>query len=341
MTMIRPCIFGWRTLALVVVLGAALVSLGAVPPQLEDTSPVLLGSTGRFTFAELGWSEDVTISDGSPAVVEFRLPEGTEQGNPLWYGLHLKFRWSGLPGHEGDYVFLNGSWNKLAVYQFKVKRITELDGGFRWSVADIVNGTSRGYETSETMVVASTNMAQRDAVRGGLNTIRLSLDLLTAGNPDVVALVSNQSEVVVTSWQPTRIDGTGNADVDGKVVDLVVNGKNLGWGAHNLSARALVWSGPHMDVFKWDLGRLEPLGSFTLQKQLILADDRVPHRIDVELEWGSGRQFYTLWDAGDAGLNVPFLGHGIFRSTVGLLIAVSVLWIALPALVAALRQSEA
>ena len=113
------------------------------------------------------------------------------------------------------------------------------------------------------------------------------------------------------------IDGYAEANVEDNVVDLVVRGKNQGWGAPNLSVKALVWSGTNEDEFSWDMSSMEPLGYFELNERISLEQDRTPHRIDVELDWDTGRHFYTAWDSSVTASRIPIINHAVFRSTFG------------------------
>ena len=131
----------------------------------------------------------------------------------------------------GDYAFLNGRCNEHAIYQFKVKRVTDLDDGFRWSMVDAVNGNSLGYELNDTFRASSSNVAQIGAVTGGLNEVALSLQLLDAGNDDIRVVISKESEIFATSWRPTLIDGRSRTKVQGNVIDLAFEGRNRGWAA--------------------------------------------------------------------------------------------------------------
>ena len=325
----------WRLMAPMMM---GVIALVFASSDAQASDPVLLEGSGRVSFADLGWSEDKVISPGSPAVVRFRLPEGVQQGEPIWYGITLKFEWSGSPASVGDYAFLNGRWNDKAIYQFKVKRVTDLDNGFQWSMVDAVNGSSLGYELSETLRASSSNIAQTSAVTGGWNEVGLSLGLRDAGNDGIRVVTSKESDIVATTWDPTFIEGRAEAKVQDNIVDLAVDGRNLGWAAPHLSATALVWSGPHHDRFKWDLGPLDPLGTFELNERLVLSPGREPHRIDVELDWGTGRHFYIVWDTSKVSASSRFIGHRAFRSTVGVMVAIIVLWVCVPALVSGVRQ---
>ena len=237
----------------------------------------------------------------------------------------------------GDYGFLNGRCNEHAIYQFKVKRVTDLDDGFRWSMVDAVNGNSLGYELNDTFRASSSNVAQIGAVTGGLNEVALSLQLLDAGNDDIRVVISKESEIFATSWRPTLIDGRSRTKVQGNVIDLAFEGRNRGWAAPQLSATVLAWSGSHQDQIEWDLGILGPLNSFELNERLVLEPGREPHRVDVLLDWGTGRDFYTVWDTSRVSSFQRFIGNRAFRSAFGAMAAIVILWVCVPMLISAIR----
>lgn len=301
-------------------------------------TPSVIAGPGRTTFADLGWEHDAVISDGTPATVRFTLPDNASQGDPLWYGLHLKFNWQGNPGEVGDYAFLYGRWNNKSVYQFQTMRISELDQGYEWSMSDMVNGNSEGYELGDSIQVTSTNIAQLKSISGGLNELTLSLSLGDASNKNITAIVSKESEIIASSWQPTFIDGEATAKVEDNVVDVKLDGKNLGWGTDSFMVTVRVWSGVFADSKEWELGSLLPHANIDFEERLVLEQGREPHRVDVEVDWPGGRQFFIAWDPTNNPQAIPFLGSGIFRSVAGLMVAVAVLWIAAPALVAAIKE---
>ena len=137
---------------------------------LNDSEASAIDSREKTPFSRLGWTDDVILTANSPpAIVRFELPEGAKQGDPIWYGLALKFEWIGNPGDEGDFAFLYGDWNGQSIHQFKVKRPVGLNDGFQWSNLDLVNGSSHGYELSSLFRGSITNIAQFRAVRGGWN----------------------------------------------------------------------------------------------------------------------------------------------------------------------------
>ena len=152
----------------------------------QDAGPPLLKGSGQVSFESLGWNDDFLLTEDSERpVVKFRLPEDVTQGDPLWYGVELAYEWSGTPGPPGDYAFLHGRWNGKAFYHLKAKRVSDLDGGFEWSMVDMVNGSSHGYETGDRFAARSTNFAQIDSVQPGVNELPFALGLLNASSPNI------------------------------------------------------------------------------------------------------------------------------------------------------------
>lgn len=309
---------------------------------VQSSESFILEGVGYVTFETLGWTDDVLITadSGSPKV-SFRLPEGAAQGDPLWYGVELSYEWSGNPGQLGDYAFLYGRWNDRAFYQLKVKRVSELDSGFHWSMVDLVNGASQGYETGEWFAAKSTNFVQIASVQPGLNEISFSLGLLDAGNQNIQVLVKKESRVVVTPLQPARLDAQAQAAVEGDMVRLAVNGRNLGWSAHNLEVRARVFhEDSERQVHRWQLGRLDDLAEFNFEKAFRLDESVSENPVQVvmaELDWGTGQDILQAWPPP---ASPPFYSHPIFRSGIGAMITVVILWVGIPALLRAVRKAD-
>ena len=177
----------WRTpLLIFAVLGFAACSSQG---QGVYRSPGISGE-GSFSFREMGWSDDMLgTADSAPATVRFWLPEDAKQGEPYLHGVRLEYEWQGNPGDVGDFAYLRGRWNDLGFYLLAIERLTTLDEGFHWSLADLVNGYSEGYELGAAFRAASTNFAQIRAVQPGWNEVSISLDLLDASNKDIQVLV--------------------------------------------------------------------------------------------------------------------------------------------------------
>ena len=222
-----------------------------------------------------------------------------------------------------------------------MKKTNALDNGFGWSISDVVNGHNRGHEISDYMQIMSTNIAQMESVKGGDNQVRLFLSLRDASNEDITVTVSKESEIVATSWRPPFIKAETEANVEGNIVDVALEGKNIGWGSARIRAKAMMWSGSELDVESWDLGPLAPLGDISLKKRVVLEEGRTPHRVDLELDWGAGQQFYTIWDNNSPKTtSLSLISGGLFSSTVGMILAVAVLWITVPALYVSIRRRK-
>ena len=62
----------------------------------------------------------------------------------------------------------------------------------------------------------------------------IALGLGGGSNKDVKVTVLKESEVVATSWQPTFFEGGASVDFDDELINLTIEGENLGWKAHDL-----------------------------------------------------------------------------------------------------------
>ena len=307
-----------------------LVLLSLLPVGAIASSPT--ASPYSWTFEELGWTEDVVVTASSPAVVSLELPPEARQGDSLWHGLELAFQLEGSPGEVDDFVSLGASWNGKAVYQFKTKRVAA--PRYRWSMVDMIGGSKWGHELTDTISVRSSNIAQLEAVRGGRNDLNISLRLSGASNKDVRAVISRSSRVFATAWRPPEIHGSTEGDVTGQVLDLRADIQNLGWGAPQLWASVVGWNGRDRETHSFDLGPMAPLGRFEFQERVALKHP--PDRVDLVLDWGGGRQFYVVWDSSEPP-SFPF--HlPVFRSTLGLVVAVIALWLVVPMLWTSLRR---
>lgn len=307
----------------------------------EANAPLVLEDYGRVSFSDLGWQSDVELTADAPSTtLRFTLPEDADQGAPLWYGIRLVFDWHGNPGKPGDFAHLYGIWNEGALYQFQTERLDSTDQGFGWSMADLVNGASAGYELTPSMSVASSNMAQIGSITPGPNELELFLQLSYASNKDVRVVVSRESSIFATSWQPTYIDGKAEVDIDGETAQLKLEGKNLGWGAPRLNIRTIIWTEGKQEEFYHIIAPLPPLGDVAVERDFTRNTRHAPERIDVELDWGSGRTFFLVLDSDQSTSRIPFIDNAIFRSTIGVMVATVILWVSLPILVSQIRRSR-
>ena len=214
----------------------------------------------------------------------------------------------------------------------------DLDGGYKWSMVDLVNGGSHGYETSPTFAAASTNFAMYKAVQPGWNEVSITPFLFDAGNKDIKVIVKKESEIVVTSWKRPSFEGEVVAKVKDDAIELHLEGENQGWGAPRLVVNAVVFreSGIRR-VHTWDLGPLEPLGSVNLERSILNEHESPVVSVVMELDWGSGRQAYLAWPEESES---PWYTRGVFRSSIGAMIALVVLWVTGPMLFEAAREAR-
>ena len=308
----------------------------------------------RVTFESLGWTEDVRLlasTEGRPgrgksipAKVRFRLPDDVAQGDPLWYGARLSYQWTGSPGKSetpedyADRAELVATWNGYGFHLTPMTPLTDLDGGFQWAVVDLVNGGSHGYETTPTFVAASTNFAMYKAVRGGWNGVSIYLDHGDASNKDMEALIKKESEIIATSWRRAYIEGDAWAKVNDDGIHLRVEGENVGWGAPELTVRAMIFREDGSSQFEsWHRGPLGPLAPGQFREALPHDNDSPVVGIGIKLDWGSGSRTFRAWPPEPG---QPWYTRSLFRSTIGGMIALVVVWIGAPMLYQALRQSR-
>ncbi len=226
----------------------AAVGLLEICLPLQAKGPSVIDRPTRVSFESLGWTEDVLITAHSePARVRFMLPDGPVQGEPLWYGARLSYEWTGSPGEAGhagrvgDYAMLTGEWNGYGFYQLVITPLTDLDVGYKWSMVDMVNGGSHGYETGPTFAAASTNFAMYDAVQPRWNEIAIWPYVLDASNKGIGILVKKKSEIISTSWRRASFNAEARAEVDDEAIHVQLEGENQGWGASDLTIKAMVF----------------------------------------------------------------------------------------------------
>ena len=326
---------------------AAAVALGvlsACRPLLSEESRVI-DSPMRVSFESLGWTEDVLVSaDSGPAEVRFLLPDSPVQGDPLWYGARLSYEWTGNPGNPGhaddlgDDAMLIGRWNDHGFYQMGVAPMTDLDEGYEWSMVDMVNGGSHGYEVSPTFAAATTNFAMYKAVQPGWNEVSVFPFLFDASNKDIEVLVKKESEIIATSWRRTFFEAEAHAQIDDEAIHLRLEGENQGWGAPNLAIRAMVFREDRSrNIHSWSQGALDPLSSVDFRETIPNEEDSPIVSVIVELDWASGRQVFQAWPENP---RRPWYTWGIFHSSVGSMIALVVVWVGAPMLFRALRDAR-
>ena len=313
------------------------VFAGCRMPPAEE-SPVI-DSPGRVSFESLGWTTDALITSNlNKATVRFLLPNDAVQAKPLWYGVRIAYEWTGDPGEVGDYAKLIGEWNGYGFYQLKLKRLSDLDGGYKWSMVDMVNGGSHGYETSPTFAAASTNFAMYKAVRPGWNEVSIYPFLFDASNKNVRIIVKKESEIVATSWKPTSFDASASAEFKDEAIHLRIEGENRGWGALGLVVQAMVFrEDGSIQPHTWDQGPLEPLSPMRFEQTIPNKHESPVVSVVMELDWGAGNQAYLAWPKEPV---PPWYTRAIFRSSIGDMIVLVVVWVGGPMLFRAVRDAR-
>ena len=338
---------GIRTSTVLALCSTVVLLLGALvgcQTHPVEESPVI-DRPGRVSFESLGWTEDALLtSDSQTAKVRFRLPDDAVQAEPLWYGVRLAYEWTVNPGvaasagQGGDYSKLIGEWNGYGFYQLKLKPLADLDGGYKWSMVDMVNGSSHGYETSPTFTAASTNFAMYKAVTPGWNEVSIYPFLFDASNKDVRIIVKKESEIVATSWGPPSFEGNAGAELKDGAIHLWFSGENQGWGAPGLEVQATVFrEDGSIHPHSWDLGPLQPLGSVGFQQTIPNKHESPVLSVFMELDWGSGRQPFLAWPKEP---EPPWYTRAVFRSAIGAMIALVVVWVGGPMLFRAVREAR-
>ena len=333
------------TLAWCVAAAVALSVLGACRPLQPEESRVI-DSSMRVSFEALGWTEDVLVTGASePAKVRFLLPDDPVQGDPLWYGARISYEWTGNPGpaghagQHGDQALLIARWNGHGFYQLSLEPLTDLDGGFKWSMVDMVNGGSHGYETTPTFAAASTNFAMYKAVQPGWNEVSIAPFLFDASNKDIDVLVKKESEIIATTWRRAFFEAKARTEVDTDEIHLQLDAENQGWGAPKLTIEAMVFhEGGSRRVHSWGQGPLEPLTSVDFEQTIANEGESPVVSVIMELDWRPGRQMFQAWPKEPG---QPWYTWSIFRSSIGSMIAlVVVVWVRAPMLFRAWRDSR-
>ena len=135
---------------------------------------------GYRTFGQLGLGDaGAIVTAEEPAAVALDLPKGavqpTEPG-PGFHALAVHMRASGLLSLT-DIAFVEVRWNEQAGARLKLRPVEGPNGELMvlWSVPDIVNGPTRGYETSDHLALWLSNFPATDSVSSGANIITVSI----------------------------------------------------------------------------------------------------------------------------------------------------------------------
>jgi hypothetical protein len=307
----------------------------------DDSSVLLDGGDRAYTFEELGLSQPMVLTTASPtASMRLRLPDGATQGSPYWYGLSLEYEWMGMPD-QGQLAYLFAKWNELSVYQLKVKAASEHPSWVRaeWSMVDGVNGGAKAYEVSDRIHARSTNFAPFKAIQAGENILTLELHTDFAPTLDATVTISDQSKIIVTSWQATHfaIRAEGGVSDDG-VVSVHARAQNQGWDAPDAVWRTILYypEGKVTQRSSTSAGRVAAGASIELEEEW-LASGR-PLAMDLVLDWGTGSTPLRLWQE-DASVEAWWFVRLPWVTAWGCLAAFCVLWVGVPYLFNTMRSS--
>ncbi|GBD22478.1 hypothetical protein HRbin29_00109 [bacterium HR29] len=253
---------------------------------------------GWHTFAELGWREDALVDgSGTEAMLTFRLPEGISQGEPLWYGVKIVAELE-VDLSRGDHLNLLVRWNEEPVVWVQLEQEPyDVVGGFVWKMVDHVYDASGSYELTDRITLEAYNVPPIHAVGdGGVTTLRIGFDMRMAPGANVRAVISKESAVFGTRWDPADIRGNAHLEVDGSRLRVRFEGKNYGWQAPRFRVGAVV-SFPNGQVREFwgpDRGPVEPLAKVKVEEAWELGEP--PHDAMVLTDWGTGSRPYDVWD---------------------------------------------
>ena len=346
----------------VLILAAAAGPWQASPALPQAGGQTLDGGPGRFTFADLGWSDDVLLAaDSRKASVRFWIPGDDAVGSPdefvppptrptspgvpvpedaLWYGIRLSYEWRGAPAAPGGFGQLTAEWNGHFLYSLDMRTPSDLVEGFTWAMADAIYGGSGGFEAGSRFVAASSNLAGPmgvQEVQEGWNELIINLSLREAGNNNIQVLIKKDSEVFATSWRPPFIaEATAKAKVEAESITLKAKGRNLGWGMPEHYAAAVVWreDGSQQD-YSWELGELSPRASVEFEQTIPNEGDSPVYSIEVGLDYAPPLQAWPPLPG------EPWHSRFPVGSTAGLLVSIVVLWVGVPMLFRHFRQRRA
>lgn len=318
------------SLRLLVTAGVTLSLLLVLAPGVQARqSPVTIDEPGVYRFADLGWSDDVVLTDDSPrATVQFTLPHDARQDAPDWYGVYVEFTWEGRPG-PGGVAFLEANWNDRGVVQVQVKRPPiDTFPAMEVSTVDLVNGHRLVNEVSPRITASSTNYATYGAIKGGMNTLGLRLDPSLAAGSEFRVTVSKRSAIFRDPLGPAKFEVEGSASIEDSNLEARVKGRNTGLPVSSARLALFIYS----------------LGSPPQQLSRPLEIDREKNRFEAEVsaelenpqpveirasvEWNGGRSFpVTIWPRSDGGSALDWIPYTPWSTVAALVLA----WVAVPA----------
>lgn len=291
------------------------------------SAPVHAGETGVVaTFRDLGWESSVVIDESNPrAHVDIELPAGVEQGEPDWYGVYLKYRWTGTPGPEGI-AYLYVHWNGKTLYQLKIKRPHYLDSGFEWSMVDLIQGPTAGRERSDVLEAGSSNYATLDAIQGGENKIEIELDTSLATSTDISVEIMAESSVIADIRPDSKLRVTGSPEFADGVFSAHLTVRNDGPDLPRMTAWLIASGGGTVNGS--NPVRLDALPSGeSVAFDLRLDVTQEVNSVDLLIDSGATRQTTRVWPPETEALWRTLIPR---PTTIGLVLAIAALWISAP-----------
>ena len=178
------------------------------------------------------------------------------------------------------------------MYFMPLEKMAGFDDGFRWTTHEPLYGWHMGYETTDYFSAASTSFAILDAVRGGMNTIAIHLDMSLASNPDFQVRVRKESQVVAVQWRETQIEWKGRAEIDGELVVVDFQGRNTGQAATDFRITAVIYrDDTSVSFHTHDVGALEQGGELNYSDIISITPGSPVFAVDLDLEWNGGRDY--------------------------------------------------
>lgn len=322
---------------------APLALVLAVVGQPSGSAAQPLGY-GETTFADLGWSENATLSlaGSRTAEVRFELPPDARQGETSWYALRLGVRWSGVPSPTIE-VSLDAKWNGVPAHTVLVRRPPWApsfgNGWAEFQTVDLVSGGSRGLAADGRFDFRSSNYPTFASVRPGWNVLSLELSSLGQSDADVTVVVGRSSSILVSNVGPAQLAFDGRGELRDRELLVKVSGRNSG--ISTPPVRFVVVA--HCSDGRRHQGLSAPIGSVgTLRRFEATVRYTLPEPgpLAVQLigDWDAGQSgavlVYPVQEAG----GVDLLSRPALTALA--VAAFVVAWIAFPTAAAALRSAR-
>ena len=194
---------------------AVLLSLVSMPgpgPRRDVSSLMSLSRTA-------GGSIELT-EDHVARSVDFELPSDAHQGPSTWYLLRLHATITMRRDTRDGVAYLTAATNG------RVAAMIEIDADpsrrqLDYSYLDLINGSTRGTESSDHVTVSLRNYLQVEGVRPGTNTLRFDLTVRRGAQIER-AVIEQDSGVDQTDESPFVVSTTGQVSTRTAPVGTVI-----------------------------------------------------------------------------------------------------------------------